>query len=319
MAAALREKGVTVEFVDPSGGVQPHDLLHLFGLYADYLPLCREYRRKGIPVVVSPIFFKDLSTPAKRAAAALAFGWGRFSSTYRAQRAIVLHADALLPNTHAEAQFVRRYFCIRRRTRVIPNGVEPRFAEGDPRLFRETFGIEGDFVLNVGRIERRKNQWRLIQALQGTGLPLVVIGECIGRKYLARCQRIARVDVRFLPALPHDSPLLASAYAACRVFALPSMLETPGLAALEAAVAGARVVITPYGGAPEYFQEFARYPNPRSVVAIRAAIVAAWNAPHNAAAQRQFILNRYRWDAVAQQTLQAYRQVIENCYADRSM
>ncbi|GIV09326.1 MAG: hypothetical protein KatS3mg019_1417 [Fimbriimonadales bacterium] len=123
----------------------------------------------------------------------------------------------------------------------------------------------------------------------------------------------------FLPALPHDGPLLASAYAACRVFALPSMLETPGLAALEAAVAGARVVVPPYGGALEYFQGFALYPNPRSVRAIRAAILTAWNAPHDAETQRQFILSRYSWNVVAQQTVQAYRQVFENRHANRSM
>ena len=39
--------------------------------------------------------------------------------------------------------------------------------------------------------------------------------------------------------MEHRDPLLALAYSACSVFALPSTLETPGLAALEAAAAGA--------------------------------------------------------------------------------
>ena len=42
----------------------------------------------------------------------------------------------------------------------------------------------------------------------------------------------------WLGRLDHHDPLLASAYAAARVFALPSWFETPGLAALEAALAG---------------------------------------------------------------------------------
>jgi len=42
--------------------------------------------------------------------------------------------------------------------------------------------------------------------------------------------------------------MLASAYAACDVFVLPSMFETPGIAALEAGLAGAKIVITKYGG-----------------------------------------------------------------------
>ena len=46
---------------------------------------------------------------------------------------------------------------------------------------------------------------------------------------------------------------LASAYAAARVFALPSWFETPGLAALEAGLAGCAVAITPYGSTRDYF------------------------------------------------------------------
>ncbi|OYT74114.1 MAG: glycosyltransferase [Armatimonadetes bacterium JP3_11] len=319
MAEALRNLGVTVEFVGADCRAESYDVLHVFGLYAEYLPIIHQYRRRGVSVVVSPIFFKDVSTLLKRVLAAAAPGWGSFSRVYRIQREILRNADALLPNTQAEAQFVGRYFRLRCPMIVVPNGVDPRFAAGEPRLFRQTFGIEGDFVLNIGRIERRKNQWRLIQALRGTGLPLVVIGECISRKYGLRCQQVRGAEVQFLPALPHDSPLLASAYAACRVFALPSLLETPGLAALEAGVAGARIVVTPYGGAPEYFQAFARYPNPRSVKAIRAAILEAWDAPHDAEAQSQFLLSRYTWNAVAQQACQAYHQVIGRLHADCGM
>lgn len=319
MAEALRGLGITVEFVESDSRAESYDVLHVFGLYAEYLPVIHEYRRKGVSVVVSPIFFKDVSTLVKRVAAAVAPRWGSFSRVYRIQREILRNADALLPNTQAEVQFVERYFCVRRPTIVVPNGVDPRFGEGDPTLFRETFGITDDFVLNVGRIERRKNQLRLIQALRGTGLRLVVIGECIARKYWARCQRVSGAEVQFLPALPHDSPLLASAYAACRVFALPSLLETPGLAALEAGVAGARIVVTPYGGAPEYFQQFARYPNPRSVAAIHAAILEAWDAPHDAEAQSRFLLSRYTWNAVAQQACRAYHQVLGKLHADCGM
>ena len=66
----------------------------------------------------------------------------------------------------------------------------------------------------------------------------------------------------WLGRLEHDDPLLASAYAAARVFALPSWFETPGLAALEAALAGCAVVITPFGSTREYFGELVEYARP---------------------------------------------------------
>ncbi|MCS6919996.1 MAG: glycosyltransferase family 4 protein [Fimbriimonadales bacterium] len=308
-AHALQHLGVSVQFAT-QGESSEADLLHVFGLFPEYLPTVQWYQRRGTPVVVSPIFFKDVSTWAKRLQVRWASYGGRWSSRWRVQRALLQSARLLLPNTRAEAEQVRRYFRVATPAVVVPNGVDARFAEGEPRLFREAFGIREDFVLCVGRIERRKNQLRLVQALRGTGIPLVIVGECIARKYLARCQRAADANVYFLPALSHDSPLLASAYAACRVFALPSLLETPGLAALEAGVAGARIIVTPHGGAPDYFQQFARYPNPRSVDSIRAAILDAWDATHDPEAQRQFLLNRYSWTQVAHETLQAYQRVL---------
>ncbi|GIV09902.1 MAG: group 1 glycosyl transferase [Fimbriimonadales bacterium] len=305
-AEALRRLGLTVDFIEDAER-SDYDLLHVFGLYPEYRAICEAFHAHGIPIAASPIFFKDCSTLFKRAYCATAPVWGQFNRAYGAIKQLLAWVDALLPNTQAEAQFMRRYFRWSGLSVVVPNGVAPRFAEGDPHLFRERFGITDEFVLCVGRIERRKNQLRLVQALRGTGIPLVILGDSIAHKYLARCQRAADANVRFLPMLPHDSPLLVSAYAACRVFALPSLLETPGLAALEAGVSGARVVVTPYGGAPEYFQQFARYPNPRSAASIRAAILEAWESPHAPDAQRQFLLNRYSWEQVAQETLSAYR------------
>lgn len=311
-ANALQALGIRVQFVEPDS-LPEADLLHAFGLYPDYLSTVAVYRARGVPVVVSPIFFKDISRWWGRLRVHTAFLWEGRQRRYQQQRALLRQAHHLLPNTHAEAAQVQRYFRVDTPATVVPNGVDARFATADPRLFREQFGIKHDFVLCVGRIEWRKNQLRLIRALQGTGIPLVLIGQPISKRYLRHCERAAqRTPVLFLPPLPHDSPLLASAYAACRVFALPSLLETPGLAALEAGVAGARVVVTPYGGAPEYFRQFARYPNPRSVASLRATILEAWDAPHDADAQRHFLLSRYTWEHVAQQTLAVYRQVLDS-------
>ena len=66
--------------------------------------------------------------------------------------------------------------------------------------------------------------------------------------------RGGRAASSWLGRLDHHDPLLASAYAAARVFALPSWFETPGLAALEAALAGCSVAITPYRLDPGLFR-----------------------------------------------------------------
>jgi glycosyltransferase involved in cell wall biosynthesis len=102
--------------------------------------------------------------------------------------------------------------------------------------------------------------------------------------------------------------MLASAYAACDTFVLPSMFETPGIAALEAALAGAKVVITPYGGTKEYFRDLAGYVEPSSVVSIRNGIKAALERKKGTEL-REHVRKSFLWQTVAQKTAAAYREV----------
>ena len=93
---------------------------------------------------------------------------------------------------------------------------------------------------------------------------LVVIGDALPgcEGYAADCKRSGASFARWLPRVDHDDPLLESAYAAARVLALPSWFETPGLVALEAALAGTAVVITPHGCTREYFGDRVGYARP---------------------------------------------------------
>ena len=114
--------------------------------------------------------------------------------------------------------------------------------------------------------------------------------------------------VLWLPARDHRDPLLASAYAAARVFALPSWFETPGLAALEAALAGTAIVITPHGSTREYFGDRVRYARPDRVGEIASAIRQAWDhGPDPRLAD--FIAAHYLWPRVARKTAEVYDAV----------
>ena len=99
--------------------------------------------------------------------------------------------------------------------------------------------------------------------------------------------------------------MLASAYAACDVFALPSLFETPGIAALEAGLAGAKIVITPHGGTKEYFGEMATYVEPLEVRSIRDGIREALEAKKDLRL-RDHIAGHFLWKHVAEKTREVY-------------
>jgi glycosyltransferase involved in cell wall biosynthesis len=226
------------------------------------------------------------------------------------RRELLRLADIVVPNSNAEAdQLIGLFGVPRARVRVVPNGVSPPFATALPEPFRERWGDE-PFVLFVGRIEPRKNVLRLIQSIRRLGLPLVVIGEappaCEG--YRAQCHRAGGKSVSWLGRLDHHDPVLASAYAAARVFALPSWFETPGLAALEAALAGCAIAITPFGSTREYFGAHVQYARPDSACEIRRAVAVCWDRGPDPRLARM-IARRYLWPDVAQITAEVYDQV----------
>ncbi|MBN2021378.1 MAG: glycosyltransferase [Pirellulales bacterium] len=168
-----------------------------------------------------------------------------------------------------------------------------------------------DFVLCPARIEPRKNQLDLIRAVRGTGLRLVILGDAVPghEAYEARCRREAGPEVTFLGRIDHDDPLLASGHAACRCLALASWFETPGLAAIEAAMSGTPLVLPEGGAAREYFGDWAQYVRPGRIGEIRRALLRAAARDRNPELAR-WTVEHYTWAAAARATHEAYMEVL---------
>jgi glycosyltransferase involved in cell wall biosynthesis len=292
------------------------DLVHLFAANIGTYHLAREIHALGVPMVVSPIMFSTHS-PAfvARALKALRLigraGRGIWSD-YGIMADICAWGKLVLPNTEAEAKMVGTGLAVpHEKITVIPNGVDEIFLLSDPEPFVARYGLR-DFILNVGHIgHRRKNVLSLIKALAGIDHPAVVIGRFISGAYGDACRREAapHKHILLIDGLDHDAPMLAAAYAACDTFVLPSQFETPGIAALEAGLAGAKVVITPYGGTMEYFGEMADYVNPGSVESIRAGILAALERPKTPALS-DHIRKNFLWPRVSEKTAVAYARAL---------
>jgi glycosyltransferase involved in cell wall biosynthesis len=316
-ARHLPASGVEVSFFDPwrPFGAGDADLVHIFAANLGTYHLAREIHALGIPLVVSPIIYSSHSHSFVRtslAATRLAQRAGRgIWSDYAFAADICSWAKHLVPNTQREADLVAEGLGIsREKITVVPNGVDARFASGDPSLFEKRYGLR-NFILTVGHTgHERKNVLALIRALGGIDHPAVIVGRIIRSPYGDACVAEARKHphITLVDGLEPGGEMLASAYAACDTFVLPSLFETPGIAALEAGLAGAKVVITKHGGTDEYFGGHAEYVDPHSVESIREGIRRALGRKKGGELAAR-IRERYLWERVAEQTAAVYRRV----------
>jgi glycosyltransferase involved in cell wall biosynthesis len=260
----LPRHGVEVSLLDPwKPDFLGCDLVHFFSCVGGSWHFCAFVKQLGLPLVVSSSLWLS---PDRL-------------SDYPAEeiKTQLTLADAVVTNSNAECSRLSELLGLpREKFFVVKNAIEECFLKAaDPAPFRKLLDTEAPFVLNVGNIERRKNQALLAQVMKTFPTHrLVLVGAVREASYWAEVQAVAGPNLTYVSALPHASELLRSAYAGCALFALPSLLETPGLAALEAAAQGAPLIVTSEGCCQEYFGECAVYVDPRSAEALHAALVS---------------------------------------------
>jgi glycosyltransferase involved in cell wall biosynthesis len=142
------------------------------------------------------------------------------------------------------------------RVRVVPLGVAKPAAEAAPASRLAELGLKGTFVLQVGRVEARKNQAAALAAIeQMDGVMLAVAGPerdlALAAKLRAstKCRVLGRVDDATLELL----------YKRAGAIIVPSLYEGFGLPVLEAMARGKVVVAAKASSLPEVGGEAALY------------------------------------------------------------
>jgi glycosyltransferase involved in cell wall biosynthesis len=310
---ALQHLGVSVESVNYCNPDDQFDLLHLFGLSPNYYDLC--FHAAGrYPTVLSCV------SGARYAWRWRAWLWrgvsrcvrlARLQTTYDRLAGVGRYVSAAICLNQLEAQFVDvTYGLPFSRIVIIPNGVDDQYfcASGD--LFAQTYGIR-DFVLFTGNIVKRKNPLMLAHALRELGYPGVFIGGTLTAEqpYAKAFEDLVEStpNLTWIRRLDNEDPLLASAYAAARVFCLPSSSEAQSLSALEAMAAGRPVIL---GDVPYAYQtpfESSLKCDLKNEMSLVSCLQRAMTQPETSMSR---LSDRYRWPNVAQEVLKVYQRVL---------
>lgn len=311
---ALERLGVSVKLeLQPNRWSKSYDLIHIFNTIPiqDIYPAYLWAKDSGLPIVVSPIYWDAAGWVQEIAAEPgelKRLAW--WEATQYQRREVFTGAELLLPNAYLEAEQIQKDFPgLQVKYQVVPNATEPAFASGSAARFRRRYKIYGDFIFCSARVDPRKNQLALIQALAGTSFQLVFAGTPGDAAYFRRFKASLGEKNHYLgPLKPSD---LADAYAAARVHALVSWYDTPGLANLEAGLAGCRLVTTNRGTAQEYLGSEAFYCDPNNLESIGTAVVQAYGSSVPKGLRTK-IAQEYTWGRVGDLTLTAYHQILND-------
>lgn len=166
--------------------------------------------------------------------------------------------------------------------RVVYQGCHQAFKENQSEAFlnsvKEKHNLPKRFILNVGTVEARKNLLNIVKAIDGTEIPLVVIGK--KTKYFNKVQKFLKKNklenqVQFLQNVSMEE--LAAIYKLAEIFVYPSFFEGFGIPVIEAIFSKTPVITSNLSCLPEAGGPNSVYVNPHNFEDIKAKILFLWN------------------------------------------
>jgi len=207
------------------------------------------------------------------------------------------------------------------KTRVVPNGVDPkkfRPFNGLENIKRQ-IGIEGKLcVLFVGRLIPRKGLPYLIEAASNITKQIdetafVIVGDGPLRKHLMSYAERLNLSEKFAFLGDVNENILPSLYNCADVFVLPSIQEGQGIALLEAQATAKPVVAFNVGGVPEAILEgqTGLLTKPDSLELSNALLKLLSDRSlreRMGGKGRDFVVDHFSWDICARRMMQVYRE-----------
>jgi glycosyltransferase involved in cell wall biosynthesis len=278
----------------------------------------------SVPVVVSVHDVSFLEHPEY-------FPWYRALQLRLTVRHTIRKAARILTGSEFSRDCIARAYGLDPdRIAVVPNAAagcfHPVRRESAIGEILNRFGIAKPFILSVGDLQPRKNHIglieafaRLVHARPHLQHQLLLAGKetwFAGRVRDAARRSGVADRIRFLGFVSDDD--LLHLYNACDLFCFPSFYEGFGLPVLEAMACGAPVACSNTSAIPEVADGASLFFNPHNPDDITRAMLDLIQHKELQARTRRLGLQRaayFNWRKTAQQTLEVYYEVLEQCQA----
>lgn len=309
-------KDCTVERLIPPTNTK-YDIVHLIGSNFHLNGVVESANNNGAKTIVSSIWYTMKPEFIVRGARALKYF--PIDTKYNLRRSIFEKANVILANSEIEKKQIEWAFGIHNdKIKILKLCVDKDFSDLTNLSFSEIYNIN-NYILCVARINSRKNQINLLKVAEKIGVNIVFIGkpDPSESEYVSRFQsqinKTNKVKAIWIKGLPHDSPILKSAYKNALVHVLPSKGEFPGLSSLEAAMSGTNIVVADAPTVREYFGDLAiycDYKNPKSMEVSIEKILNDKNRKTKEKILQDFMIKNYTWEVYRENLYQIYKGLL---------
>ncbi len=302
----LQSLGIKIDVcTDENINVKSYDLIHLFNTVRTresygFMKNAQRYRKK---VVLTPIYWdlRDYYMQTHQNTQKEAWEKSEVKRKY-----LFENCDVYLPHAMGEVELIKKNYQIDTKYVIIPYGVDESFKNGNKDYIRDKYGIR-EYILCVGRIHPQKNQLNLLKAMSKEGISILLVGSINDKQYYKECINQKKENIMILQDIKREA--LKSLYKGALVHVLPSWIEYPGLASLEAGIAGCNVVSTEIGSAKEILAHYANYCNPSNVNSIYNATMSALHKQPTPDLCN-YIEEHFTWHRISKKVLEVYASLI---------
>jgi glycosyltransferase involved in cell wall biosynthesis len=237
---------------------------------------------------------------------------------------IMAGADRIIADSeYTKADIIRFYSISEEKVDVVHLGVDEQRGpqeSSETQAVLERYGICSPYLLHVGRVEKKKNLCRTLEAFASIKkrltdpIQIVLAGSPGpgGEEVFEVIDRLdLKADVRLVGyARPED---LAALYSEATVFLFPSLYEGFGMPILEAMACGTPVLTSNVTSLPEVAGDAALQVDPLDVESIAQGLLRLLEDPR---LREQYIrkgferIKEFTWEKTARETMAVYRKAL---------
>ena len=239
---------------------------------------------------------------------------------------IMAGADRIIADSaYTKADILRFYPVPEERIDVVHLGVDDLIRPADEETIQAAllrYGIRSPYLLHVGRVEKKKNLSRALEAFAGIRkrsahpIQIVLAGTPGpgGEEVFQTIERLGlKEDVRHVGYVRQED--LPALYSGALLFLFPSLYEGFGMPVLEAMACGTPVLTSDVTSLPEVVGDAAVQVDPLDVESIAREIL---RLVEDGQLREEYVrkglerAKEFTWERTARETLAVYRKALED-------